>query len=51
MVCLDEVQSHDPGVTVVLESVFSFNLSIPLNFILKGLHDRILVIQVIFTRI
>ncbi|KAK4766595.1 hypothetical protein SAY87_008237 [Trapa incisa] len=38
--------SHDPGVSVVLESVFSFNLSIPLNYILKGLSDRILVIQV-----
>ncbi|PKI54488.1 hypothetical protein CRG98_025002 [Punica granatum] len=37
--------SHDPGVSVVLESIFSFNLSIPLNYILQGLYERVLVIQ------
>lgn len=37
--------SYDPGVAVVLESVFSFNLSLPLNYLLKGLEDKVLIIQ------
>jgi len=37
--------SHDPGVVVVLESIFTFNLSIPLNYLLEGFDNRILVIQ------
>ncbi|XP_038685375.1 uncharacterized protein LOC119985219 isoform X2 [Tripterygium wilfordii] len=37
--------SHDPGVLVVLESIFSFNLSLPLNFLLKEFEERVLIIQ------
>ncbi|XP_047325426.1 uncharacterized protein LOC124929176 [Impatiens glandulifera] len=37
--------SNDPGVEVVLESIFSFNISIPLNYLLKGFNNRVLVIQ------
>ncbi|KAL5569987.1 hypothetical protein UlMin_026562 [Ulmus minor] len=37
--------SHDPGVVVVLESIFSFNLSLPLNYLLKDFKDKVLVIQ------
>ncbi|KAE8022417.1 hypothetical protein FH972_008219 [Carpinus fangiana] len=37
--------SYDPGVPVVLESIFSFNLSIPLNYLLKGFEDKVLIIQ------
>ncbi|KAI8564628.1 hypothetical protein RHMOL_Rhmol03G0195500 [Rhododendron molle] len=37
--------SHDPGVVVVLESIFTFNLSIPLNYLLEGFENRVLVIQ------
>ncbi|KAK0598107.1 hypothetical protein LWI29_031698 [Acer saccharum] len=37
--------SHDPGVLVVLESIFSFNLSIPLNYLLEGFEEKILIIQ------
>lgn len=38
--------SCDPGVVLVLESIFSFNLSIPLNYLLKGFEERrLLVIQ------
>ncbi|KAF8008683.1 hypothetical protein BT93_K2368 [Corymbia citriodora subsp. variegata] len=37
--------SYDPGVLVVLESIFSFNLSIPLNFLLKGFNGKVLVVQ------
>ncbi|XP_056160251.1 uncharacterized protein LOC115683085 isoform X3 [Syzygium oleosum] len=37
--------SYDPGVLVVLESIFSINLSIPLNFLLKGFNGKILVVQ------
>lgn len=31
---------------VVLESIFTFNLSIPLNYLLEGFENRVLVIQV-----
>ncbi|KAL1813856.1 hypothetical protein DCAR_0626239 [Daucus carota subsp. sativus] len=37
--------SYDPGVVRVLESIFSFDLSIPLNYLLKGMEKRVLVIQ------
>lgn len=37
--------SHDPGVLVVLESVLSFNLSIPLNYLLSGFEEKVLIIQ------
>ncbi|PSS33167.1 Cryptochrome DASH like [Actinidia chinensis var. chinensis] len=37
--------SYDPGVVVVLESIFTFNLSIPLNYLLEGFENRVLVIQ------
>ncbi|XP_030935151.1 uncharacterized protein LOC115960407 [Quercus lobata] len=37
--------SYDPGVPVVLESIFSFNLSIPLNFLLEGIEEKVLIIQ------
>ncbi|KAG8381484.1 hypothetical protein BUALT_Bualt06G0126600 [Buddleja alternifolia] len=37
--------SHDPGVTFVLESIFSFDLSLPLNPLLEGFEKKILVIQ------
>ncbi|KAL5744368.1 hypothetical protein ACOSQ2_027484 [Xanthoceras sorbifolium] len=37
--------SHDPGVLVVLESIFSFNLSIPLNYLLEGFEEKVLIIQ------
>ncbi|CAA3024300.1 Hypothetical predicted protein [Olea europaea subsp. europaea] len=37
--------SYDPGVTVVLESIFSFDLSLPLNYLLEE-FGKILVIQV-----
>ncbi|CAI9771843.1 unnamed protein product [Fraxinus pennsylvanica] len=36
--------SYDPGVTIVLESIFSFDLSLPLNYLLKE-FGKILVIQ------
>ena len=31
---------------MVLESIFSFNLSIPLNFLLEGIEEKVLIIQV-----
>lgn len=37
--------SYDPGVVRVLESIFSFDLSIPLNYLVKGMENRVLVIQ------
>ncbi|KAM1054419.1 hypothetical protein ACFX2I_001765 [Malus domestica] len=37
--------SYDPGVAVVLESVFSFNLSIPLNYLLDEFKDKVMIIQ------
>ncbi|KAG5013814.1 hypothetical protein JHK82_025948 [Glycine max] len=37
--------SYDPGVLVVLESIFSFNLSIPLNFLLEDVKEKVLIIQ------
>lgn len=37
--------SKDPGGLVLLESIFSFDLSVPLNYLLKGLEERVLIIQ------
>ncbi|KAF3675674.1 Hydrolase, putative isoform 2 [Capsicum annuum] len=37
--------SYDPGVVVVLESIFSFDLSVPLNYLLQGFEKRVLVLQ------
>ncbi|XP_002510925.2 uncharacterized protein LOC8266046 isoform X2 [Ricinus communis] len=37
--------SFDPGVIVVLESIFSFNLSLPLNYLLEDLKDKVLIVQ------
>lgn len=37
--------SYDPGVLVVLESIFSFNLSLPLNYLLEGFKEKVLIIQ------
>lgn len=31
---------------MVLESIFSFDLSVPLNHLLEGLEERVLIIQV-----
>ncbi|ESQ54774.1 hypothetical protein EUTSA_v10024578mg [Eutrema salsugineum] len=37
--------SRDPGVVKVLESIFGFDLSLPLNYLLKGFEGKTLVIQ------
>ncbi|XP_027186317.1 uncharacterized protein [Cicer arietinum] len=37
--------SSDPGVLVVLESIFSFNLSIPLNYLVEDVKEKVLIIQ------
>ncbi|OMO98081.1 hypothetical protein COLO4_14152 [Corchorus olitorius] len=37
--------SYDPGVSVVLESIFSFDLSIPLNYLLEGCEEKVIIIQ------
>ncbi|KAK4375043.1 hypothetical protein RND71_005720 [Anisodus tanguticus] len=37
--------SYDPGVVVVLESIFSFDLSVPINYLLQGFEKRVLVLQ------
>ncbi|KAJ9536347.1 hypothetical protein OSB04_un000483 [Centaurea solstitialis] len=37
--------SYDPGVLVVLESIFTFDPSIPLNYLLKGFEQKVLIIQ------
>ncbi|CAO2839019.1 unnamed protein product [Amaranthus hypochondriacus] len=37
--------SYDPGSVEVLESIFSFNLSIPLNHLLSRLKGNVLIIQ------
>ncbi|GMH08801.1 hypothetical protein Nepgr_010641 [Nepenthes gracilis] len=37
--------SSDPGSIVVLESVFSLNLAIPLNHLLDRLQEKVLVVQ------
>ncbi|WCJ36512.1 DNA photolyase DNA photolyase [Euphorbia peplus] len=37
--------SEDPGVNVVLESIFSFNLSLPLNYLLEAFEGKVIVIQ------
>lgn len=40
------IQSFDPGVLVVLESIFSLNLSLPINYLLEGFKEKALIIQV-----
>lgn len=37
--------SYDPGVVVVLESIFSVDLSIPLNYLLQGFEEKVLIVQ------
>ncbi|KAJ4803865.1 alpha/beta-Hydrolases superfamily protein [Rhynchospora pubera] len=37
--------SYDPGAAMILESIFNFNLSIPLNFLLDSFGGSVLVIQ------
>ncbi|KAF3324987.1 Pheophytinase [Carex littledalei] len=37
--------SYDPGAATILESIFNFNLSIPLNFLIDSFGGRVLVIQ------
>ncbi|XP_022736721.1 uncharacterized protein LOC111289719 [Durio zibethinus] len=37
--------SYDPGVVAVLESIFSFDLSIPLNYLLEGYEEKTLIVQ------
>ncbi|KAE8662095.1 hypothetical protein F3Y22_tig00113719pilonHSYRG00031 [Hibiscus syriacus] len=37
--------SNDPGVIVVVESIFTFDLSIPLNYLLEGYEERVLILQ------
>lgn len=39
-------QSDDPGVLIVLESVFDFSLSLPLNYLLESFGGKVLIIQV-----
>ncbi|XP_057798386.1 uncharacterized protein LOC131014423 isoform X4 [Salvia miltiorrhiza] len=34
--------SYDPGVIFVLESIFSFDLSLPLNYLLEGFENKML---------
>ncbi|XP_057798384.1 uncharacterized protein LOC131014423 isoform X2 [Salvia miltiorrhiza] len=36
------LQSYDPGVIFVLESIFSFDLSLPLNYLLEGFENKML---------
>lgn len=38
-------KSYDPGSIEVLESVFSFNLSIPLNHLLSRFKGKVLIVQ------
>ncbi|VAI20258.1 unnamed protein product [Triticum turgidum subsp. durum] len=44
---VDEIirASYDPGATTVIESIFNFNLSIPLNFLFDSFGGNVLVIQ------
>ena len=35
-------KSYDPGMPVVLESIFSFTLSIPLNYLLEDVKEKVL---------
>ncbi|KAL6004875.1 hypothetical protein ACLOJK_005431 [Asimina triloba] len=37
--------SYDPGVLVVLESIFNFNLSIPLNYLFDSFGGKVLIVQ------
>ncbi|KAL4018803.1 hypothetical protein IC575_022427 [Cucumis melo] len=37
--------SKDPGGLVLLESIFSFDLTVPLNYLLERLEGRVLIIQ------
>lgn len=51
MLPLHVLQSEDPGVLFVMEGIFSFNLGIPLNYLLKCFGGKVLVIQVWLTSI
>ncbi|KAL5201229.1 hypothetical protein ABZP36_035583 [Zizania latifolia] len=44
---VDEIirASYDPGAATVIESIFSFNLSIPLNFLFDSFGGKILFVQ------
>lgn len=44
---VDEIirASYDPGAATVIESIFSFNLSIPLNFLFDSFGGKILIVQ------
>ncbi|KAJ3692767.1 hypothetical protein LUZ60_011862 [Juncus effusus] len=37
--------SYDPGAATIIESIFNFNLSIPLNFLFESFGGRVLIIQ------
>ncbi|KAI3778109.1 hypothetical protein L2E82_07139 [Cichorium intybus] len=37
--------SYDPGAVVVLESLFTFDPSIPMNYLLKGFEEKVVIIQ------
>ncbi|PKA60722.1 Cryptochrome DASH, chloroplastic/mitochondrial [Apostasia shenzhenica] len=39
-------KSYDPGVTIVLESVFNFKLPVPINYLLESFGGKVIVIQV-----
>ncbi|RRT73322.1 hypothetical protein B296_00006282 [Ensete ventricosum] len=39
------IQSFDPGAAIVLESIVSFDLSIPLNYLLGSFGGEVLIIQ------
>ncbi|KAK9103246.1 hypothetical protein Sjap_020500 [Stephania japonica] len=38
-------KSYDPGALAVLESIFSFDLSIPLNYLFQSFGGKVLIIQ------
>ncbi|KAJ4952973.1 hypothetical protein NE237_029805 [Protea cynaroides] len=38
--------SCDPGVLLVLESIFNFNLVIPLNYLLQSFGGKVIIVQV-----
>ncbi|KAF9617147.1 hypothetical protein IFM89_034298 [Coptis chinensis] len=43
--CFTPRKSQDPGVLMVLESVFSFDLSIPVNYLFESFGGKVLIIQ------
>ncbi|XP_006660884.1 uncharacterized protein LOC102721765 isoform X1 [Oryza brachyantha] len=44
---VDEIirASYDPGAATVIESIFGFNLSIPLNFLFDSFGGKVLIVQ------